>query len=144
MAAIIMADLVPLVERGFFQALLVLTWAFAAAIGPVIVSTVVPVIFINTTELVLSLRVAHLPRKSLGDGSSVSVELIFILDALLRVDMETSISRSRELLLRSWPSFFVFERLLAYSRTSSLASISCKVRLRGVLIQTHREITGET
>ncbi|KAI8969890.1 iron permease [Trametes punicea] len=36
MASIIISDLVPLAERGAYQGLLVLTWAFAAAIGPVI------------------------------------------------------------------------------------------------------------
>ncbi|KAI9001454.1 iron permease [Trametes punicea] len=36
MASIIISDLIPLAERGAYQGLLVLTWAFAAAIGPVI------------------------------------------------------------------------------------------------------------
>ncbi|KAI9056773.1 iron permease [Trametes sanguinea] len=36
LASIITSDLVPLAERGVYQGFLVLTWAFAAAIGPVI------------------------------------------------------------------------------------------------------------
>ncbi|CDO77989.1 hypothetical protein BN946_scf184673.g1 [Trametes cinnabarina] len=36
LASIIISDLVPLAERGVYQGFLVLTWAFAAAIGPVI------------------------------------------------------------------------------------------------------------
>lgn len=37
LASIITSDLVPLAERGVYQGFLVLTWAFAAAIGPAIV-----------------------------------------------------------------------------------------------------------
>ena len=37
LASIIVSDLVPLVERGAYQGMVVLAWAFAAAIGPVIV-----------------------------------------------------------------------------------------------------------
>ncbi|KAI0833802.1 iron permease [Trametes gibbosa] len=36
LASIITSDLVPLAERGVYQGFLVLTWAFAAAIGPVV------------------------------------------------------------------------------------------------------------
>ncbi|EIW57898.1 iron permease [Trametes versicolor FP-101664 SS1] len=36
LTSIITSDLVPLAERGIYQGFLVLTWAFAAAIGPVI------------------------------------------------------------------------------------------------------------
>ncbi|KAH9933591.1 iron permease [Epithele typhae] len=36
LASIITSDLVPLAERGLYQGLLVLTWAFAAGVGPVI------------------------------------------------------------------------------------------------------------
>ncbi|KAI0363645.1 iron permease [Pilatotrama ljubarskyi] len=36
LASIITSDLVPLAERGVYQGFLVLTWAFAAAIGPLI------------------------------------------------------------------------------------------------------------
>ncbi|KAL1947356.1 hypothetical protein VTO73DRAFT_14317 [Trametes versicolor] len=36
MFSIILSDLVPLVERGLFQGLVVIAWAFAAAIGPVV------------------------------------------------------------------------------------------------------------
>ncbi|KAI9056781.1 iron permease [Trametes sanguinea] len=36
LASIITSDLVPLAERGLYQGFLVLTWAFAAAIGPVV------------------------------------------------------------------------------------------------------------
>lgn len=41
MFSIILSDLVPLVERGLFQGLVVIAWAFAAAIGPVVVSVYV-------------------------------------------------------------------------------------------------------
>ena len=37
LSSIILSDLVPLSERGIYQALLTLVWAFAAAIGPLIV-----------------------------------------------------------------------------------------------------------
>ncbi|KAI0363614.1 MFS multidrug transporter [Pilatotrama ljubarskyi] len=36
MSSIIVSDLVPLVERGAYQGIVVLAWAFAAAIGPVV------------------------------------------------------------------------------------------------------------
>ncbi|CDO75065.1 hypothetical protein BN946_scf184605.g6 [Trametes cinnabarina] len=36
LASIITSDLVPLAERGVYQGFLILTWAFAAAIGPVV------------------------------------------------------------------------------------------------------------
>ncbi|KAI9067692.1 MFS multidrug transporter [Trametes sanguinea] len=36
MSSIIISDLVPLVERGAYQGMVVLAWAFAAAIGPVV------------------------------------------------------------------------------------------------------------
>ena len=36
LASIITSDLVPLAERGVYQGFLVLTWSFAAAIGPII------------------------------------------------------------------------------------------------------------
>ncbi|KAI0656482.1 MFS multidrug transporter [Cubamyces menziesii] len=36
MSSIIVSDLVPLVERGAYQGMVVLAWAFAAAIGPVV------------------------------------------------------------------------------------------------------------
>ena len=36
LASIITSDLIPLAERGVYQGFLVLTWAFAAAIGPII------------------------------------------------------------------------------------------------------------
>lgn len=40
MSSIIVSDLVPLVERGAYQGIVVLAWAFAAAIGPIVVSTI--------------------------------------------------------------------------------------------------------
>ncbi|KAH9847848.1 MFS multidrug transporter [Lenzites betulinus] len=36
MSSIIVSDLVPLVERGAYQGIVVLAWAFAAAIGPIV------------------------------------------------------------------------------------------------------------
>ena len=36
LASIITSDLIPLAERGVYQSFLVLTWSFAAAIGPII------------------------------------------------------------------------------------------------------------
>ena len=36
LASIITSDLIPLAERGVYQGYLILTWSFAAAIGPVI------------------------------------------------------------------------------------------------------------
>ena len=38
MSEIIVSDLVPLAERGLYQGLVGLTWAFACGIGPPIVS----------------------------------------------------------------------------------------------------------
>ena len=38
LALIVVSDLVPLAERGVYQGFLVMTWALAAAIGPIIVS----------------------------------------------------------------------------------------------------------
>ena len=38
LASIITSDLIPLAERGTYQGFLVMTWGFAAAMGPIIVS----------------------------------------------------------------------------------------------------------
>jgi MFS family permease len=38
MSEIIVSDLVPLAQRGLYQGLLGLTWAFASGVGPPIVS----------------------------------------------------------------------------------------------------------
>lgn len=76
MAEIIMADLVPLAERGVYQGFIVLVWALAAGVGPVIVCgrrfihctlplTVRPII-----------RAQFWLRKLHGDGCSVSDLLI--------------------------------------------------------------------
>lgn len=35
---IIVADIIPLAQRGFYQGFVLLTWAFASAVGPPIVN----------------------------------------------------------------------------------------------------------
>ena len=71
MASIITSDLVPLAERGLYQGLLVLTWAFAAAIGPVIVRP--PSRFTLVLLIVdRASREGRSPKRRLGDGFSVS------------------------------------------------------------------------
>lgn len=76
MFSIILSDLVPLVERGVFQGLVVIAWAFAAAIGPVVVSIYVHNICGLPYEGIANAgycRVAPWRRMRPGDGSSVSL-----------------------------------------------------------------------
>ena len=75
LASIITSDLVPLAERGLYQGLLVLTWAFAAAIGPVIVRVWRAVCARSLADMGY-LRAVHSLRKRRGGGFSVSLVLI--------------------------------------------------------------------
>lgn len=70
MAEIITADLVPLAERGAYQGIIVLVWALAAGVGPVIVSAT-PLTTLATTHA-QQFRALRSPRRLRGDGSSVS------------------------------------------------------------------------
>lgn len=46
MADVIIADLVPLSERGLYEGIIGLAWAFASGVGPPIVSPVVSFAFL--------------------------------------------------------------------------------------------------
>lgn len=71
MAEIIMADLVPLAERGVYQGFIVLVWALAAGVGPVIVCGHRNIH--RTVPLMrLIIRAQFWLRKLHGDGCSVS------------------------------------------------------------------------
>lgn len=70
----IISDLIPLAERGLFQGIVALTWAFASGIGPPIVSSVSAAR--KTLILMTQRRAERSHRKRHGDGCFVCIIII--------------------------------------------------------------------
>jgi MFS family permease len=77
---IIISDLVPLSERGIYEGLLGLTWAFASGVGPPIVRFLLSV---RVYSFIFAFRGVYSPKKYLGDGYSVRVVVCLFISLIL-------------------------------------------------------------